>query len=73
MTCLRNPMSGIGIVREAARRARSCTGSGRARSSRSTTAMSTTWASKISWILSPTSVVHRLHVELLGEALLDAR
>ena len=34
--------------------------------------MSTTCASKISWILSPDEVVHRLHVELGGEALLDA-
>ena len=37
------------------RRARSCTGSGHLPASRSTIPMSTTWASKISWILSPTS------------------
>ena len=35
----------------------------------SKTAMSTTWASKISWILLADELVHRLHVELRGEAL----
>ena len=42
------------LVRESNARARSCTGSGSGLASKSKMPMSTTWASKISWILSPT-------------------
>ena len=54
-TCLPEADDADADRRGSARRARSCTGNGAGPWPRSSSAMSTTWASKISWILSPTS------------------
>ena len=71
-TCLPEADRARSARRGSGRRARSCTGSASGRPAGRRSPMSTTWASKISLDLVADEVVHRLHVELGGEALLDA-